>query len=196
VVPIVPFPMAYPSDGVTTMIRTMLIGSLAGLALLAAPATAQGRGNSGKVPPGHLPPAGACRVWIDGVPPGRQPGVTSCANAHRTAARYGDRARVIYGDDYARRGNGKSKGKYKGRDRNDDRYGRRDRDDDRRDRDGRYGDRDDRTCVDNNRDGRCDSGVTLPSTRDGRTTTTRDDGTFLEKAREAARARAERERNP
>ena len=187
------------------MIRTMLIGTFAGLALLAAPADAQGRGNSGKVPPGHLPPAGACRVWIDGVPPGRQPGVTSCANAHRIAARYGNRARVIYGDDYARRGNGKGKYKKHDRDRYDDRYGRRDRDDDRWDRDGRWerdGRRDDgrygdRTCVDNNRDGRCDSGVTIPSTRtDGRTTTTRDRVGVYEAIEEAARAKRERERNP
>ena len=163
------------------MIRTMLIGSLAGLALLAEPAAAQGRGNSGRVPPGHLPPAGMCRVWIDGVAPGRQPGVTSCATAHRIAARYGNRARVIYGDEYATRGHGKAKGKYKGKDRDryDGRYGRRDRDDDRYDRDGRYGsrDRDDRYCVDNNRDGRCDYTSTttpIPGRRsDGSTTTTR-----------------------
>jgi hypothetical protein len=25
------------------------------------------------VPPGHLPDAGECRVWIPGTPPGRQP---------------------------------------------------------------------------------------------------------------------------
>ncbi|MGH7333794.1 MAG: hypothetical protein ACREKS_13850, partial [Candidatus Rokuibacteriota bacterium] len=26
------------------------------------------------VPPGHLPKAGQCRIWIPGTPPGRQPG--------------------------------------------------------------------------------------------------------------------------
>lgn len=30
------------------------------------------------VPRGHLPPPGACRVWLPGVPPGHQPGVASC----------------------------------------------------------------------------------------------------------------------
>jgi hypothetical protein len=78
------------------------------LALAATSADAQGRGNSkGKVPPGHMPPAGLCRVWYDGVPPGRQPRPTSCAEAERTAAR--DRgARVIYseGRDSRRQGAG------------------------------------------------------------------------------------------
>ena len=58
----------------------MLIG------LSAGPAFAQGNGkNKNKavkaVPPGQMPPAGLCRVWYDGVPPGRQPGVTSCSEA-------------------------------------------------------------------------------------------------------------------
>ncbi len=61
----------------------------------------RGRGNRGNgvgrygVPPGHMPPAGACRVWIEGRPPGHQPGVTSCREAQRDARRYG--GRVIYG---------------------------------------------------------------------------------------------------
>ena len=46
------------------------------------------------VPPGYLPPPGACRVWYDGVPPGRQPAPTNCDQAERIASR--DRnARVI-----------------------------------------------------------------------------------------------------
>jgi hypothetical protein len=50
------------------------------------------------VPPGYLPPPGACRVWYDGRPPGHQPSVTSCAEAERVARR--DRyARVVYGGD-------------------------------------------------------------------------------------------------
>jgi hypothetical protein len=39
------------------------------------------------VPPGHLPPAGSCRVWIPGVPPGHQAPPTSCAVAYREAPR-------------------------------------------------------------------------------------------------------------
>jgi hypothetical protein len=57
-----------------------------------------------RVPPGHLPPPGLCRIWIDGVPPGRQPRPTDCA----TAQRYRPvNARMIYGG---------------ARDRGDDRY--------------------------------------------------------------------------
>lgn len=71
-------------------------------ALAAGSLEAQGRGrsraNSQGIPHGHLPAAGECRVWYDGVPPGRQPRPTSCREAERVAAR--DRnARVIYGDD-------------------------------------------------------------------------------------------------
>ncbi|WP_121116338.1 hypothetical protein [Croceibacterium ferulae] len=55
----------------------------------------RGRGNGRSVPPGHLPPPGACRVWIDGTPPGHQPPVTSCRQARRDAYRYG--GRVIFG---------------------------------------------------------------------------------------------------
>ena len=97
------------------MRRTALTFILIGL--VAVPLGAQQRSgrNSGRtqgVPPGHLPPAGQCRVWYDGRPPGHQPPPTSCREAERIASR--DRyARVIYG----------------GHDRRDD--GRWDRDDDR-----------------------------------------------------------------
>lgn len=37
------------------------------------------------IPPGHLPPAGECRVWVPGTPPGRQARARSCARIERTA---------------------------------------------------------------------------------------------------------------
>jgi hypothetical protein len=91
--------------------------------VMAAPLGAQGRGgwSQGRVPPGHMPPAGSCRVWYDGVPPGQQPPVMNCRDAERLASRSRN-GRVIYGDDYR-----DNRGRY------DDRYGRGGYDD------GRYG---------------------------------------------------------
>jgi hypothetical protein len=82
------------------MRRAAAMFVLAGLA--SVPLTAQGRGRDGDraqgIPPGHLPPAGECRVWYDGRPPGHQPPPTSCREAERVASR--DRsARGIYGSD-------------------------------------------------------------------------------------------------
>src|SRR5688572_4199806 len=68
---------------------------------------------SSRVPPGHLPPRGMCRVWIDGVPPGQQPPVTDCATAEQMRWRTAN-ARVIYGDRESFPGKGK--GKFKNRD--------------------------------------------------------------------------------
>jgi hypothetical protein len=59
---------------------------------------------SSKIPPGHLPAPGECRVWVDGTPPGRQPRPTDCATAERERYRYGSNARVIYGNNVSRPG--------------------------------------------------------------------------------------------
>lgn len=76
-----------------TKFRMTVLGVMATLAT-ATVAPAQARGPQG-VPHGLLLPAGLCRVWYDGVPPGRQPAPTSCRDAER---RVGRNARVIYGD--------------------------------------------------------------------------------------------------
>lgn len=62
--------------------------------VLAAPLAAQGGGTPAEIPPGHMPPPGMCRIWIDGVPAGRQPAPTDCATAIR---RRPPNARVIFG---------------------------------------------------------------------------------------------------
>lgn len=118
------------------MLTTMAGAMAMALAMLPIAADAQGRGRGGRgsIPPGHLPPPGECRVWYDDRPPGHQTPPTSCGEARLEAYRTG--GRVIYGG---------SKGR-------DKRGARRDRDDDRRDRD-----RD--TCIDIDRDGRCDFGT-------------------------------------
>jgi len=61
---------------------------------------------SSRVPRGQLPPAGMCRVWIEGVPPGHQPAVTDCATAQVQAAQTAN-ARVIYGDQQSFPGKGR-----------------------------------------------------------------------------------------
>jgi hypothetical protein len=58
-----------------------------------------------KIPPGQLPPAGMCRIWIDGVPPGQQPAATDCQTA---VANKPANARVIWGNQSAFPGRGRS----------------------------------------------------------------------------------------
>lgn len=62
--------------------------------LIGGPLAAQGGGTPAEIPPGHMPPPGMCRIWIDGVPAGRQPAPTDCATAIR---RRPPNARVIFG---------------------------------------------------------------------------------------------------
>ena len=89
-----------------------------------------GNRKSDHIPPGQMPPAGMCRVWIDGVPPGQQPAPTDCQTAVATKPA---NARVIFGGDgtsFPGKGNGKfkNKEKHRGNDDEDD-----DRNDDDRD---------------------------------------------------------------
>jgi hypothetical protein len=49
--------------------RTVVVAAPQPQAQRAAPATAA----TLRVPPGHMPKVGECRVWIPGTPPGRQP---------------------------------------------------------------------------------------------------------------------------
>jgi hypothetical protein len=89
-----------------TRIRFAMFAGTA-LALVATTAGAQ------RVPSGMLPPAGLCRVWIDGVPPGRQPAVTDCRTAR---ANVRSNSEVLYGNS----SNGRI-GDYDRYDRNDNR---------------------------------------------------------------------------
>jgi hypothetical protein len=75
------------------MIRFALLVLLA----TAAPLGAQAPGQSTTdIPPGDRPPPGMCRIWLNGVPAGRQPAPTDCATAIR---RRPPNARVIFGDE-------------------------------------------------------------------------------------------------
>ena len=65
-----------------------------------APLGAQGKSfgpKNDRIPEGHRPPPGMCRIWLEGVPAGQQPAPTDCATAVRNRPSNG---RVIFGDDY------------------------------------------------------------------------------------------------
>ncbi len=51
------------------------------------------------IPKQYEPPAGMCRVWMDGVPPAQQPAPTDCASAVRNKSANG---KVVYGADAAK----------------------------------------------------------------------------------------------
>jgi len=36
-----------------------------------------------KIPPGHMPPPGSCRIWYPGKPPGQQPPPGDCGKLRR-----------------------------------------------------------------------------------------------------------------
>jgi hypothetical protein len=57
------------------------------------------------VPPGFMPPAGMCRIWLNDVPAGQQPAPTDCASAVRNRPA---NARVLFGDEPKSNKKGKS----------------------------------------------------------------------------------------
>jgi hypothetical protein len=57
------------------------------------------------VPPGFYPPAGMCRIWVNGVPAAQQPAPTDCASAVRNRPANG---KVLFGDDPPKGKKGKS----------------------------------------------------------------------------------------
>ena len=63
------------------------------------------RQQQSKVPPAYRPPAGMCRIWIEGIPAGQQPAPTDCETAVRNRPVNGT---VIFGES-PKRGNEKSK---------------------------------------------------------------------------------------
>ncbi|MGH7628916.1 MAG: hypothetical protein ACREOF_05925 [Gemmatimonadales bacterium] len=63
------------------------------------------------IPPGHLPAAGQCRVWVPGKPPGHQARARRCANIEAFAP---PGSWIVYGPVYGE--SGKGKGRAKGHD--------------------------------------------------------------------------------
>ncbi len=58
------------------------------------------------VPPEYRPPAGMCRIWIEGVQPSQQPAPTDCVTAVKNKPVNGT---VVFGEDVPKRGNDKPK---------------------------------------------------------------------------------------
>lgn len=110
--------MIYRFRFLSTVFRRLLVPAAVGLVLTAGVAQAQrpvpvnprstppGQvRRETVVPPGFFPPAGMCRIWIDGVPAGKQPAPTDCASAVRNRPA---NARVLFGDDPPKSRKGKS----------------------------------------------------------------------------------------
>ena len=82
--------------------RILATTAVLSLSLNAARVYAQGRSEKSEktdIPKDYRPPAGMCRVWVDGVPAAQQPAPTDCASAVRNKPANG---RVIYGEDAAK----------------------------------------------------------------------------------------------
>ena len=80
------------------------------VAVMAAPIAAQSRARRmDRIPPGLMPPPGACRVWYDGMPPGQQPPPMSCRDAERITAS-SRAARVVYGVEWRSGGESREDG--------------------------------------------------------------------------------------
>jgi hypothetical protein len=68
-------------------IGTIMMGGLfVGTLLVTVPASAYGK-DKFHVPPGHLPPAGKCRIWFPERPPGHQPPSGDCRALSRQVPR-------------------------------------------------------------------------------------------------------------
>jgi hypothetical protein len=66
--------MRYPKFSFATVAAVVMLLVMAG----AAEAQGRGKGRGFRVPPGHMPGPGMCRVWYPGVPPGHQPPAVPC----------------------------------------------------------------------------------------------------------------------
>ena len=69
------------------------------------PVPQRDRDEQPQVPRGFAPPAGMCRIWLEDVPPSRQPAPTDCITALRNKPANG---RVIFGDPLPTRKKGNS----------------------------------------------------------------------------------------
>ncbi len=66
------------------------------LSIFTLSTAAHAQASPSSMPESHRPPAGMCRIWIDGVPPAHQPAPTDCATAIRKRPM---NARVVFGNE-------------------------------------------------------------------------------------------------
>jgi len=78
------------------MNRFLVSLSFVAIASFANTSEAQRRDRGENIPAGYLPPAGKCRIWIDGMPRGVQNKPMDCDAAERAAKA---RTHIIYGSE-------------------------------------------------------------------------------------------------
>ncbi|HET7631471.1 MAG TPA: hypothetical protein VFK16_04060 [Gemmatimonadaceae bacterium] len=74
-----------------------LVAVACGLGLATSAAAQRPQSAARLIPVALRPPAGMCRIWLEGVPASRQPAPTDCASALRNRP---PRSQVIFGDDF------------------------------------------------------------------------------------------------
>ncbi len=78
------------------MLKSLIVIAVSGLFAIGTSVSAQG---TQRVPDSYRPPPGMCRIWLNDVPPARQPEPTDCPSAIR---RRPPNARVIFGEQPSR----------------------------------------------------------------------------------------------
>lgn len=78
------------------MLKSLIVMAVSGLFAIGTSVSAQG---TQRVPDSYRPPPGMCRIWLNDVPPSRQPEPTDCPSAIR---RRPPNARVIFGEQPSR----------------------------------------------------------------------------------------------
>jgi hypothetical protein len=92
-------PRSYGVPDVTSArLSHSLLAIVAVAAIAPAALLAQRADKRAEVPAAYKPPAGMCRIWVDAVPPDKQPAPTDCSAALKNKPTNG---RVLFGESTA-----------------------------------------------------------------------------------------------